>query len=393
MSGMAERPVVITGIGPLSPHAASRTELWRLFHEHDGAPARAAATARHLAELPPAAGQFRQMDALGRFVLTAVALALEDARLELEQGGDESIGIAFGSGYGCLAANAEYLEGIRVRGARYGNPVVFQNTVPNAAAGYASAARGVRGPTATFSSGWTAGLEALDFAFLQIASGRVPTMIVVSADQLFPQLVAGFEMHRQLSPTGIPRPLDRRRDGTALSEGACALILEDADAARARGARAYAELLSVGHAGDGGGDPARALASAVDEALGSAGLAAGDLQAVFSCASGSRETDRWESAGLAAALGAHAAQVPTTCPKALLGETLGSGGTFAAGLAALSLDSGWFPPTAHYVEADPDRPQNVQSPRARRLDAQTALVPALGEGGSALAAVLRRCAS
>jgi 3-oxoacyl-(acyl-carrier-protein) synthase len=393
MSGMAERQVVITGIGPLSPHAASRTELWRLFHEHPGGPGSATATARHLEQLPATAGRFRQMDSLGRFVLTAVALALEDARLEPDARGDESIGIAFGTGYGCLAANAEYLDGIRERGARFGNPVVFQNTVPNAAAGYASAARGVRGPTATFSSGWTAGLEALDFAFLQVASGRVPTMIVVSADQLFPQLVDGFEAHRQLSPTGIPRPLDRRRDGTALSEGACALILESAVTARDRGARAYAQVLSVGHAGDGGGDPARALAAAVAEALGSAGIGASELEAVFSCASGSRETDRWESLGLAAALGAHATQVPVTCPKSLLGETLGSGGTFAAGLAALSLDSGWFPPTAHYVEADPDCRQNVQATRACRLDPQLALVPALGESGSALAAVLRRCAS
>lgn len=392
---MPQQRVVITGVGPLSPQAASREAFWRLFHEHRGAPAGASLSARHVLELPAAgaAPQLRQMDSLGRFVLAAVALALEDARLDPALLGDETIGLAFGSGYGCLAANAEYLDGIRKRGARYGNPVVFQNTVPNAAAGYASAARGIRGPTATFSSGWTAGLEALDFAFHQIAEGRVPTMIVVSADQLFPQLVAGFEAHGQLSPSGVPRPLDRHRDGTAISEGACALILEEASAARLRGARAYAEVCGVGHAGDAGGDPARALAAAVEEALQGARVGPTDIEAVFSCASGSREADLWESRGLAEALGRHSAQVPATCPKSLLGETLGSGGTFAAGLAALSLDSGWVPPTAHYTEADPDCPLNVQASHARRLDPQLALVPALGEGGSALAAVLRRCES
>lgn len=393
MSGTAGRRVVITGIGPLSPRAASREALWRLFHEHHAVAADERPAAWHLVDPPAAApGASRQMDSLGRFVLAAVDRALADARLQPDPQGDESVGIALGSAYGCLAANAEYLEGIRRRGARYGNPVVFQNTVPNAAAGYASAARGVRGPTATFSSGWTAGLEALDFAFHQIASGRVPAMIVVSGDQLFPQLVAGFEAHRQLSPTGTPRPLDRGRDGTALCEGACALILEDAEAARLRGAHAYAAVLGVGHAGDAEGDPARALTAAVGEALRAAGLEPEDLDAVFSCASGSREADRWESLGLAAALGAYAADVPATCPKSLLGETLGSSGTFAAGLAALSLDSGWLPPTAHHAQGDPESPRNVRTAGAA-LDARCALVPVVGEGGSAVAAVLGRCAS
>jgi len=386
--------VVITGVGPLNPHANSREALWRLFHEHRGHhPDAGGVPARRVTDpLHGVGAQFRQMDSLGRFVLTAVALALEDARFEPAPAGDEGIGIAFGSGYGCLAANAEYLDGIRQRGARYGNPVVFQNTVPNAAAGYASAARGLRGPTATFCSGSTAGLEALDFAFLQVADGRVPAMIVVSADQLFPQLVAGFDAHGQLSPDGVPRPVDRRRNGTALSEGACALVLEDLQVARQRGARIYAELCGTGHGGDGGGDPSRGLAAAVDDALSGAGVSAAEVEAVFSCASGSREVDRWESRGLREALGARAAQVPATCPKSLLGETLGSGGLFAAALAALTLASGWMPPTAHYAEADPECPLNVQSDAAHRLDPEIALVPALGEGGSGLAAVLRRCA-
>ncbi|PYQ55078.1 MAG: hypothetical protein DMF78_03515, partial [Acidobacteria bacterium] len=213
---------MITGVGPLTPHAASREALWRLFQDDGEQAIAGSATARHVTDPPEVDGaaRLRQMDPLGRLVLTVVALALEDARLDPAAAGDESVGIAFGSGYGCLAANAEYLGGIIRRGARYGNPVVFQNTVPNAAVGYASVARGLRGPTATFSSGWTAGLEALDFAFHQVAEGRVPAMVVVSADQLFPQLVEGFAADGRLSPTGVPRPLDRRRDGAALSEGA-----------------------------------------------------------------------------------------------------------------------------------------------------------------------------
>src|SRR4029079_5692474 len=104
----------------------------------------------------------------------------------------EDVGIAFGTGYGCLAANVEYLQGVLQRGSRLGNPVVFQNTVPNAATGYVSVAQALRGPPATFSSGATAGLLALDFAYQQIAEGHVQTMIVVSADCVCPQLEDDF---------------------------------------------------------------------------------------------------------------------------------------------------------------------------------------------------------
>ena len=153
---MPHERVVITGVGPLTPHAASREALWRLFQDDGEQAIAGSATARHVTDPPEVDGaaRLRQMDPLGRLVLTVVALALEDARLDPAAAGDESVGIAFGSGYGCLAANAEYLGGIIRRGARYGNPVVFQNTVPNAAVGYASVARGLRGPTATFSSGF-----------------------------------------------------------------------------------------------------------------------------------------------------------------------------------------------------------------------------------------------
>jgi hypothetical protein len=79
--------------------------------------------------------------------MEAVALALDDAELDLSDMDPEEVGIAFGTGYGCLASNVAYLEGIIHHGSRYGNPVVFQNTVPNAAAGYASVAQGSWGRT------------------------------------------------------------------------------------------------------------------------------------------------------------------------------------------------------------------------------------------------------
>jgi 3-oxoacyl-(acyl-carrier-protein) synthase len=389
-----QQRVVVTGVGPVSPAAVGEGEFWRLFREHvEGrSPAPAAGA---LPATAPALDvrRFRHADTLTRLVLGAVALALGDAGLEPATGGDEGVGIALGTGFGCLAANLEYLHGILARGARFGNPVIFQNTVPNASTGYASIAHGLRGPTATFSAGLTAGLEALDFAFRQVAERRVPAMVVVSADQFFPQLTEVSGIQGRLSPSGVPRPLDRERDGTVLSEGSCALVLEELGWARSRGARIHAELGGTGQAGGGPQEAVEALRTAIVQALTGAAVARDDVGVVFCGASGAREEDRAESLGLVDALGLHAAVVPATCPKSLLGETLGSGGTFAAALAALTLGSGWVPPTAHYRQADPECALNVQSGAARRLDPATALVLGLGEQGGAQAVVLRRCAA
>jgi 3-oxoacyl-(acyl-carrier-protein) synthase len=388
-----QQRVVVTGLGPLSPRAANWESLWKLFraHEPEAAVAGPGAPGLHIPETRPTPAALpRQVDRLGRLTMEAVVLALDDAELDLSEMDPEQVGIAFGTGYGCLASNVAYLEGIIDHGSRFGNPVVFQNTVPNAAAGHTSVAQGIRGPSATFSSGATAGLEALDFAFQQIAEDRVQAMLVASADCLCPQLVERFAARGQLSPSGLARPFDRDRDGTLLSEGACALLLESHDAARRRGAIFYAELLATGGASDRDRD--RSLTAAITEALREARLEPRQVDVVVSSASGGVDGDRSESTALWRALGEHAGRVPTTCPKSVLGETMGSAGTFAAVLAALTLNGGWVTPTAHYRAADPRCRLNIQSGESRQLDPRVALVPVLGDDGSAAAAVLRKCA-
>jgi 3-oxoacyl-(acyl-carrier-protein) synthase len=392
-----QQRVVVTGLGPLSPRAATWETFWKLFRAHadeGGAADPAQGTGGlHMSEARPASTSLpRQVDRLSRLTMEAVALALDDAELDLSEIDPEQVGIAFGTGYGCLESNVAYLEGIIHHGSRFGNPVVFQNTVPNAAAGYASVAQGIRGPTATFSSGSTAGLEALDFGFQQIAEGRVQAMLVASADCLCPQLVERFASRGQLSPSGVARPFDRDRDGTLLSEGACALVLEGYDTAHHRGAIFYAELLATGQGGASDRYRDRSLTAAVGEALREARIGPEQVDVVISSASGAVDGDRCESTALWSALGDHAGRVPTTCPKSVLGETMGSSGTFGAVLAALTLSGGWVTPTAHYRVADPRCGLNIQSGEARLLCPQVALVPVLGDDGSASAAVMRRCA-
>jgi 3-oxoacyl-(acyl-carrier-protein) synthase len=299
------------------------------------------------------------MDRLGRIAFMAAELALNDADFDTAKVDPEDIGIVLGSGYGCLAVNADYLDGIRERGSNRGNPTVFQNTVSNAATGYISLAKGIRGPNATMCSGWVAGLEALDFGAYHIADGRVHTMVVGGVDQIFPALIDGL--------AGSGRT-------TSLSEGACFLVLEELESAEKRGARIYCEVVSTGHTSAGDDHPELALSNAVTFALRDAGVDPSDIDMIVSADNGS-ESDGAERRALLNALGVYRGRVCS--PKQIIGETMGSGGTFAVAVAAQALERGTMLPSITFASLISKRPEY-------------ALVPILGQDGSAAATLLRR---
>jgi 3-oxoacyl-[acyl-carrier-protein] synthase II len=238
-------------------------------------------------------------------------------------------------------------------------------------------------------SGWTAGLEALDFALYQIAQGRVDGMIVGAVDQLFPALVAGLDARGLTSRTGTPRPYDRRRNGAVMSEGACFLVIESIEHAQARGQRMYAEVAALAHRNTVDGDGAKALCTAVRLALRESETSSDEIGLVVSGANGAAG-DRCEGEALAASMGSHADEIPIMMPKAIVGETMASGGPLAVGLAAMALHHGTLAATS-----DPEHDPACRL-RIRRRDshggADVALIPLIADDGNAAAAVLRRIA-
>jgi 3-oxoacyl-(acyl-carrier-protein) synthase len=381
--------IAITGIGPLNAAARSRRGLAALA-EGPAVPAPAAGGRLPMSEAPSSAGSspLRQMDTLGRFAVAAATLAISDAGVVVHESEAERVGLALGTGYGCLGTNLEYLEGIKARGTRFGNPIVFQNTVPNAATGYVSIALGIRGPNATFTSGRAAAAEAMAFGCDQIEDGRVHTVVVGGADHLSRAALEVLDSRVPLSPSGIGRPHDPLCDGIVASEGACFLVLEEMERAAGRGATVHAEIVGIGHAG--GETRAAALASAVREALARAELGPADVDLVVSGANGSREADRGEAEGLRTSLGGPSGRIAMTCPKSWLGETVGSGAAFCVAIAALSLATRTIPPTA--AGALRDLPLRAVTYGAQDADPDfsVALVPVLGDDETAHAIVLRR---
>jgi len=304
---------VITGLGLLSAAEPDDADPWAPFA---GRPRRL--PPGRLAEVDGAGGdpRLRQADRPSRLALTAAARAAADAGFAgaLPAGS----GIALGSALGCLATNGEYLQTILARGSRFGNPTLFQNTVPNAAAGYASVVHGLDGPTITVCSGADAGLEAVAFATRAVAAGRAPAMLAGGFEELsawlgdarrLPSLVGASEHGAALGEPGR---------GGELAEGACILVLEAEERAVARGARGYAWIAAVARtAGSGSGSAALAAARALERA----GIAPSEVGLVVTAAEG--------DAPVPAAAAAS--------PVPWVGDTTGAGGPFALALAALCL--------------------------------------------------------
>lgn len=348
------RPLAITGIGVCSPLGIG----WQAFREGLSAPPGGAFTttptsftaaphpALRVAEISnfdpkPIVGDkgLRNNDRLTRLLLVAARLGLEHAGIKRDGAftalGPTEVGVCASTAYGSLEAIHELDSVARLEDPRYLNPARFPNTVINASIGYVSIWEELRALNATVTNGPTGALDAFDAASLWIGAGRAKAVLTGGAEamseglwQAFRRLGALDEQPEGWAPGG---PVSR---GLRLGEGACLSVVEDLAAARARGAKVYAEVVGYGSAFE----PAEAdkpmvhvSAAALGRAIGSAleGLDRSAVAMVVSGLSGLAVTDGPERSALSDWL----AGVPVRAPKAWCGETLGAGGAFGVAAA------------------------------------------------------------
>ncbi len=260
---------------------------------------------------------------------------------------------------------------------------------------------GLRGPCSAPVAACATGLVAALQGAWWIARGVCDVAVVGAADaSLEPLWLAAFRRMRALAeapegsdPLESLRPLDRRRSGFLVGEGAAVLVLERGSHAEARGIRPYATLAggALGadayHLTDLNPDPGP-LADLIGRALASAGLAPGDLDHVNLHGTGTRPNDPLECQALRRALGSHAGSIAATASKAQLGHLLGAAGAVELAVACLSLRDGCVPPTRHLTDPDPACDLDATPLLARSRPIGAALKLSLGFGGHLAAAVL-----
>jgi 3-oxoacyl-[acyl-carrier-protein] synthase II len=328
-----DEQVVVTGIGVLSPAGSSPGELWRAYREgQDPDPAAGEADGLRLARLDFDPDQHlsrregRRVDRLGQLAIAACRAALADAGLAP----DERVGVVLGSGLGPMRSTEDFFRPVMADGPAAASPAVFPNTVYNAAAGQVAMVLGAKGPTSTATAAHAAGASALCIARDMLRTGTADAVLVPAVDDVT-ETVA--DAYRRLPLTG-----GAAGHRYTLAEGGIALLIERADAARARGARVLAEFAGHGTAFDAAGtgrwDPrGDGVFRAMTAALADAGVAPGQLAAIWANAAGIAAVDRPEARAVRR-LGTGA---PFLTPKRTLGEPVGAGAQLAAALAV----AGW----------------------------------------------------
>jgi len=343
----------------------------------------------------------RPIDRTSRLLLVAAGQALAGSGWTAEAAAETEIGLVLGTTFCSVRTIAEFDRRNLQLGPSYASPLDFANSVINAAAGQAAIWYGLRGLNSTISAGSASGLAALGYAVDQIRGGRATTLLAGGAEELcFESFFGHYQAGRLCgSRRGeeddgggeFPIPFDSRRNGFALAEGAALVTLEGAEGAAGRGAPALAEVLGHGSGFDPlgtEGSAGRAVARAVRLALEDAGLAAGDVDAWSAGANGGVDGDRWEAMGVAAALGARAADLPVTAVKSMLGEALGASGGLQIVALLGTLGDGLLPGIPGLERTEDDFPFQGARPVARPVPIRRALATSLSADGHAWAIVV-----
>ena len=244
-------------------------------------------------------------------------------------------------------------------------PLWLLKYLPNMPACHISIFVDAEGPNNSVTTGDAASTQAVGEACRVIERGAADVMICGGVDsKIHPVSLGRYQLLGQASlregkPEEMSRPFEKSRDGFVVAEGAAALIVEDHEHAKTRGAKIYAEITGFG----GGCDAyapekvepeGRGTRLALQNALKDARLEPGDVDVVFANANGSIEGDRAESRAISAVFGDGTDGVPVTSTKSMIGHVSAGGGTLDAVAAVCALNEGVIPPTINYDEPDPE---------------------------------------
>lgn len=365
--------VVVTGVGAISPlgndwasvHAALRglkncVRKIAEWEAYDGLITQLGAPARAF-DLPPHYNR-KSTRSMGRVALMATRaseLALADAGLlgnPLVRSG--SMGIAYGSSAGTPAAIGDFGRMMLDKSTEGINANTYIKMMSHTAAVNIGVFLGLTGRIITTSSACASGSQGIGYAYEAIQSGKQIAMLAGGSEELDATEAAVFDTLfatsvRNDSPNLTPRPYDAARDGLVLGEGACTLVLEELEHARARGARILAEVVGYGTNSDGTHvtqPQAATMAQAMQLALQDAGLQPGDVGYVNGHGTATEHGDIAESAATHAVFGANQ---PISSLKSYMGHTLGACGALEAWMSIEMMRADWFAPTINLDSVDP----------------------------------------
>jgi 3-oxoacyl-[acyl-carrier-protein] synthase II len=373
---MARRRVVVTGLGAVTPLGIGAQPLHERWAAGEVGIVDGAGTCT---DFEPkdflSVKEIRRLDRFSQLGIVAADEAIEQAGWNGELPYDSMrIGCVIATGIGGIETVETQHDVMRDRGAKMVSPLGIPLYMPNAGAAAVSMKHGLQGQMYGLVSACSGGAHAIGSALRMIQYGDADAVVAGGAEAALTAFgFACFNSMQALSPTGMSRPFDARRDGFVMGEGAGVMVLEEEEAARERGATILGEVIGYGSTADAyhltapqpDGAPA---ARAIELALADAGVTPDEVAYVNAHGTSTQLNDSAETAALKRALGEdRAKQIPVSSTKSSIGHLLGAAGAVEAVATIEALDSRVIPPTLGYEVPDPELDLDYVPGEARPL--------------------------
>lgn len=409
-----KRRVAITGLGVVSPLGIGKEENWsgicggrsgirRITAFDPGAyPAQIAGEVKDFD--PTAYLSDKEIRRTDRFIHLGVAAgveAIKDSGIEITETNAERIGVHMGSGFGGINTVEHTTLTLNQKGPRRVSPFYVPASIINMISGVLSIMYGLKGPNLAIVTACSTATHSIGGAGRLIEYGDADAMVAGGAEAaVTPTSIAGFSNAKALStrndnPTAASRPWDVDRDGFVLSEGGAAVVLEEMEGAKRRGARIYAELVGFGMGGDAyhitsPPDAGEGAARCMQVAMRNARIDPDAVQYVNAHGTSTEVGDIAETLAIKSTFGEHARRLAVSSTKSMTGHLLGAAGGVEAIYTALSIYHQIAPPTINLVKPGPQCDLDYIPGSARDMKIDVAISNSFGFGGTNGTLVFRR---
>jgi 3-oxoacyl-[acyl-carrier-protein] synthase II len=414
---MSFKRVVITGLGAITPIGNNLRSYWDNLAAGTSGAAPITKFDTTLFKTKFAcevknfdAGKFmdkkeaRKLDPFAQYAMVTADEAIQDAGLTTAGVNPDRVGVIWGSGIGGLLTFQEEVRSFAAGdGTPRFNPFFIPKMIPDLSAGHISIKYGYRGPNYVTVSACASSTNALYDAYTYLKLGKAD--VIVSGGSEAAVCIAGVGgfnalkalSERNDSPATASRPYDKDRDGFVLGEGAGALILEEYEHAKRRGAKIYAEVIGGGMSADAYHITAphpdgHGIIKVMEYALEEAGIAASDVDYVNTHGTSTPLGDIGEIRAIQKVFGDHAYKLNISSTKSMTGHLLGAAGAIESIACIMALREGVVPPTINHFESDPDLDPrlNLTFNESQKRDVKIALSNTFGFGGHNFSIILKK---
>lgn len=401
---MKDRRVVVTGLGAVTPVGNDVKTMWEnIVAGNSGIdfitrvnkeefPVHVAAEVKDFdPKLHIDKKDIRKMDLFTQYAVAAAKMAVEDAKLTIDESNANRVGVWIGCGIGGMQTYEEQMRKFIEKGYKRVSPFFVPMLIPDMAAGQVSIQLGAKGINSCTVTACASGANSIGDAFKAVQRGDVDYIITGGTESPITNMAfAGFSSMKALSQNDDPdkasRPFDKNRDGFVMGEGAGLLVLETLDSALERGAHIYGEIVGYGSTGDAyhitaPAEDGEGAARAMQQAVIDAGIELSDIDYINAHGTSTQLNDAYETTAIKSVFKDHAEKVAVSSTKSMTGHLLGAAGGVEAVIAVKAIEDGVIPATINYETPDPDCDLDYVPNESRKQEVNAVMSNSLGFGG------------